>query len=310
MNKIEKVYLSGLGAIGSMFAAKIHDMNSEMLKVVANQNRIEKYKEKGVLVNGTQYDFNYMTSYAEAAPADLIIFAVKQHHLPQAIKDIKKFVGPQTIFMSLLNGIESERILEEIFGEEKVLYAFCVGQDSVRNDTHINYHHIGRIVFGDRTNNPNSEAVLAIKALFEKSEIPYNIPENISKELWWKFMINVGVNQVSSVLKAPYGVFQNTKDAMDLVLMAAREVVLLSQKADIHLTEADLDKMVSTLHQLDPKGKTSMLQDMEAGRKTEVDIFAGSVIRLGQKYGVEVPVNQMLYKQIQVLEAMNLKQSL
>lgn len=301
---IKKVYLSGLGAIGSIFAGKLHDTNPEVLKVIADRKRMERYTKNQIKVNDTYYNFNYILPDANDEKADLILIAVKQHHLEQSLKNIKKFVGENTLIISLLNGIDSEIMLENEFGREKILYAFCVGQDALREGTHITYNHIGKIIFNDPYN-PNSLKVQKVSRLFEKCHIPYETPDNILREQWWKFMLNVGVNQVSSVLKAPYGVFQNSKEAMDLVLMAAQEVVLISKKAGISLDEEDLERLVTTLHNLAPHGKTSMLQDMEAGRKTEVDIFAGSVIRLGQKYGVEMPVNQVLYKQIQVLENQN-----
>ncbi len=301
MNPIKNVYFSGIGAIGSIFASKIHDMNPKILKVIADEARIKRYTKNPVSINKKGYDFTYITPEQSGAPADLMIISVKQHQLKGAIKDLKNYVGKHTILMSLLNGIESEQILEKEFTENKILYAFCVGQDAIRNETQVTYTHIGKIVLGDPINN-NSSEVLAVKELFERSQIPYEIPENIVREQWWKFMLNVGINQVSTVLGAPYGVFQTSQEAMELVLMASEEVITLSKMAGVNLTSQDLDRIMTTLHKLSPQGKTSMLQDMEARRKTEVEIFAGSVIKLGEKYGIQVPINKMLYNQIQVLE--------
>ena len=141
-----------------------------------------------------------------------------------------------------------------------------------------------------------------MKELFEKADIPYNIPEDMLHELWWKFMVNVGINQISAVLKAPYGVFQKVKDAEELMKTASNEVIQLSCKAGINLKADAINEFIKVLSKLAPEGKTSMLQDIEAGRKTEVDIFSGTVIELGKKYGVATPVNNMLYKMIKTME--------
>ena len=120
--------------------------------------------------------------------------------------------------------------------------------------------------------------------------------------LWWKFMINVGVNQASAVLRAPYGIFQSSADARALMRLLMQEVLDLADKAGVDLNDKDLDQWDRILADLSPKGKTSMLQDVEAERKTEVEVFAGKVVAMGEKYHVPTPVNQTVLHMIRVIE--------
>jgi len=302
MTSLSRIYISGLGAVGAMYSGKLIDMDPNCLKVIASEERIRRYTENGVTINGRPYPFEYVRPEDGDHSADLIIIAVKQHHLEQSINDISRFVGGNTIILSLLNGITSEEIIGQRFGMDKVLYAFCVGNDTMREGTHIRYTNIGSIVFGEKTNKELSEKVTRVKELFDRAGIPYVIPEDMLREQWWKFMLNVGINQVSAVLRAPYRVFQEVPEAMELLFMASREVIQLSRKLGINLGEDDLEKCVPIIKRLDPKGKTSMLQDVEAGRKTEVEIFDGTVVELGRNYGVDTPVNDMLYRMIRALE--------
>ena len=115
-------------------------------------------------------------------------------------------------------------------------------------------------------------------------------------------MINAGINQASAVLGAPYSVFQRSGDARELMESAMREVMAIAQAAGVHLSEADITNWNLFLSSLSPDGKTSMLQDIEARRKTEVEMFAGKVIELGKEYGIPTPVNQTLYRVIKVIE--------
>lgn len=115
-------------------------------------------------------------------------------------------------------------------------------------------------------------------------------------------MMNVGVNQVSALLRAPYSVFQKVGEARELMEMASREVILLSQRMGINLNEEDIKKYIEVLNTLKPEGKTSMLQDVEAGRKTEVESFAGTVSKLGREYGIATPVNDFLLRAIHTIE--------
>jgi 2-dehydropantoate 2-reductase len=304
MNDIRNVCLIGLGAIGGAFAGRIQQNCPGSLKVVVNRERAERYGKTGVKINGKPISFIYAHPDKLADAADLIIVAVKQHHLTQTIKDIRKLVGPDTIILSLLNGISSEEIIGSEYGMDKLLYSFCVGTDTVRVETDINYTNIGRIVFGDRDNSELSPKVKALQGFFDKAKVPYSVPENMIREQWWKFMMNVGINQVSAVLRAPYGPFMVAGAARDLMFAASREVIRISEKAGIRLSEEDIEKYAKILTTLSPLGKTSMLQDVEAGRKTEVEIFSGTVIELGHKYGVETPVNNVLFRMIKAIEQM------
>ncbi|HOV39091.1 MAG TPA: ketopantoate reductase C-terminal domain-containing protein, partial [Spirochaetales bacterium] len=94
------------------------------------------------------------------------------------------------------------------------------------------------------------------------------------------------------------------EEAKAIMEAAMREVIAVSQKLGIGLGESDIDAWYPVLSKLSPSGKTSMLQDMEAGRKTEVEMFAGALIRLGKEAGCTVPVNEMLYNAIRAQERM------
>ena len=302
MQTINKVYISGLGAIGSAYASRIYDADPGLVTVIADQDRIRRYSQNGIIVNSKPYPFRFVTPEAAEGPADLILIAVKQHHLQQCIRDICRFVGPETIILSLLNGITSEEIIGREYGMDKLLYSFVVGTDAVREGTATRFSNMGRIVFGERTNLNHSPKVTGVKQFFDRVGVPCQIPGNMLRELWWKFMMNVGINQTSAVLRAPYGVFQKVGEARELMEMACRQVIRLSEKTGINLMEEDINSYLKIINTLSPLGKTSMLQDVEASRKTEVEIFSGTVIELGRKYGVETPVNEVLWRMIRTLE--------
>ncbi len=299
---INSVYIIGLGALGSMYAAKLQDAQPGMVKIIANAERISALKNSEITVNDKVYRFDFIIPGEIIEPADLLIVAVKSSHLPTAVEEMKSLIGPDTIVMSLLNGISSEELIAEEVGMEHVIYSFAVGMDAVRIGTQTRYTNPGKIVFGEERNDVLTERIKAIEQLFVKAGIPYQIPVDMQKALWSKFMMNTGINQTSAVLRAPYGIFQQDSEARKLMLIAAREVFMLSQLCGINLTEDDVNNFLQILDGLDPAGKTSMLQDVEAGRKTEVDFFAGTVVALGKKYNVETPVNQTLYYIIKSME--------
>ena len=302
MKKIQQVYLAGLGAIGSSFANLLHKMDPDCIKIVANPERIQRYSQNGIFVNEEKIPFQFIRPGEIVPHADLIIIAVKQHQLQQAIEDIRNFVGEETIILSLLNGIVSEEMIGHKYGMEKLLYSFVVATDAVREGTHVHYSKVGTIYLGEKCNKTYSSKVTAVKELFDRAAIPYVIPENMMYELWWKFCMNVGINQTSAILRAPYGVYQKQKEARELMQMACQEVVQISEKAGIGLTKESIGRYFDIVANVSPEGKTSMLQDVEAGRRTEVEIFAGTVIEMGRKYGIPTPVNDVLYHMLHIIE--------
>lgn len=305
MKNIETVSLIGLGAIGSANLAKISEsVPMENIRVVASGERSERYRKNGVCVNGKTYRFPICRPEDKVAPADLMIFAVKNHHLPQAIEDVRNHVGSNTIILSYLNGISSEEEIGDTYGMDKVLYSFVMRTDSTRIGDSTNYVNLGFVPFGEAQNIPGkySERVLTVEEFFKKTGIKYNIPENMIRDLWLKFMLNVGANQVTAVLRCTYSAIKNSKAVRDLLAEAMREAVAVSKAENIDLTENDITNCIEILSSLTPTGKTSMLQDVEARRKTEVEAFGQTVCKLAQKHGIDVPANKALVKFITALE--------
>jgi len=302
MKEIKRISLIGLGAIGSTYASKLHDMDTNCLSIITDRERYEKYSTRDFVVNDKNYQFNYVKMDEKVEPADLIIVAVKFHHLQQAILDIRNHVGPNTIILSLMNGISSEKLIGEVYGMEKLLHAMVLAIDAERQENNVKYASTAKIYFGEEDNRVYSDKVKAVKELFDKAEISYIIPENMLYTLWWKFMFNAGINQTSAALKATYKVFQEVQEAEALFRAAMREVLLLSQKTGINLKEEDLEAFVSLVKRQSPDSRTSMLQDVEAKRKTEVEMLAGTVCQLGEQYGVDTPINRTLFHIIRTME--------
>lgn len=298
---IHRVYFIGLGAIGLKYAARLHDLDAGLVKVIASARRMAALRTQPATVNGKRYDFSFLEPGQPAAPADLLFVAVKAGQLPQAIEDLRGFVGPNTCVVSLMNGISSEEQIGAVIGASHMLYA-NVYMDAVRDGNAVTYHDIGRIVFGEQDNTCRSARVDAIAALFQRAGIPCVVPDNMMRAHWAKFMVNAGINQASAVLRAPYGTFQVNAHARALMIAAAEEVVALSRCAGIGLGPEDIQNFLNIMDSLTPTAKTSMLQDIEAGRPTEVDLFAGTIIALGQRYGVPTPVNATLYQIIKAME--------
>jgi 2-dehydropantoate 2-reductase len=183
---------------------------------------------------------------------------------------------------------------------DKVLYSVAHGMDAVREGNRLVYEHMGMISFGGEAD--KADKISAVERLFRQTGIPHDASGDIMRKMWGKLMLNVGVNQTAAVYRCGYEGLQNEGPVREVMLGAMREVLALSEKEGVCLTQADLDYWLGVLDGVSPMGKPSMQQDVEAGRPTEVELFAGTVLRLGKKHGMDFPVNRMLYERIKAME--------
>ncbi len=300
MNIIKNVLICGIGAIGSIYADKIQRYDSQSLRILVDKERLNRYLANPTIFNGRELNFNYILPDNSDFKADLIIIATKFEGLKDALNNIKNFVKEDTIILSLLNGVTSEWLIAEKYGREKLLYSYFIGHSAVREGRKIIHDDVNTIVYGSE-NSDDIENVERVKEYFERARINYSIPDDILHSLWLKFMLNVAANQTTAILGLTFGELLENTRAMAFVRNVLKEVQAIAKAEGVKNPETMIDETVEHLHTMIPEGKTSMLQDVEAGRKTEVDMFAGTVIELGLKHHIETPYNTVLKELVDII---------
>ncbi len=294
------IFLIGLGAIGGAFAAQATD-NGHHFSIICDEARKRRYEATPFVINGKDYHFNCVTEKGEQE-VDLLLIAVKFHQLPNALEMVRPFVSDKTTIVSLLNGISSEEVVQEQLQTQNVLHAFVLGTDATKNGHQIDFNQNGKIVMG--TPHKKREAILQSTVDCLRSVgIEVKVPKNIVEDMWWKLMVNAGMNQVSALHRIPYGVFTQNEDIEALIRMAMQEVITIAKAMHINLQEEAIEKVMELSKTWGPMGKTSMLQDIENERKTEVEIMGGEICRLGESLNIPTPINRFLYHSIRYIEA-------
>jgi len=307
-NMLKKVTIMGAGAVGAIYAWRLSEyLGYPNVAVLATGERLARYKARGIYLNGERIDFNYQDQHSERKPSDLVIIATKNHHLGAAIEAIRPDVGAKTILLSLLNGIDSEKDLSVAFGAEKVLYGFTTALDSTREGNAINFSTEGVIYFGEH-DNTQTPRIKALSDLFNNAKIKWVNPDNIERELWAKFMVNVSINTISAITRGTYGDCAHIAAIKNLILQSQHEVIALAQAVGIKgLDSSYITKYQKIFASLAYEGKTSMLQDMEAGRVTENSAFCLRASQLAREYGVETPTIDLLGEILKGCEAVMLR---
>jgi 2-dehydropantoate 2-reductase len=270
------------------------------LTVLADAGRIERYRREGVTFNGETVNFRFATP-EEAKPADLVLFGVKYNALEAAMTTAAPAIGENTVLVSLLNGIISEDVLNERWPGQ-VLWEVSTDMDATRVGRALICQARGKIQIGER-DGQMTPRLSAVADLFQRAGITTEVRQDILYKQWFKLMVNVGVNQAAAAFDVTYGGLAQEGEARQAMLAAMEEVIQLSALEGCPLPADAATGWVPLLDTFNPTGMPSLRQDVLAKRPTEVELFAGTILRLASKHGLSCPVNQMLYDRIRAIEA-------
>ncbi|MDO4299851.1 MAG: 2-dehydropantoate 2-reductase [Clostridia bacterium] len=289
---IKKAGIIGLGALGGMygeFLAKA--MGRENVYILGDKERLCRYRKDGVFVNGSKIDFNYDIKDEKV---DLLIVAKKFHHLKNALENVKSFISESTIIISLLNGVSSEEVIRNTLECGKVLYCVAYGMDAQKYGNNIKFKNYGTLAIGEECNDKPSDTLMELKSFFDSIGLVYEIPDSMLNKLWSKFMLNVGINQVCAAYGLNYGDVQTEGEYRNKMIAAMEEVLAIGEKMGVPLHYDDITCWLNVIDKLYAESRPSMAQDILNKNKTEVEIFADTVIDLGKEYGIAVPINEEL----------------
>ncbi|MCC8152279.1 MAG: 2-dehydropantoate 2-reductase [Lachnospiraceae bacterium] len=302
MRKIKTVAVMGSGAVGSYFIWGLSEKLGENLWVIADGERRERYQRDGIHINDKCFSLHLRTPI-EAKGVDLLLIAMKYDALLHSLEEIKKIADDHTIVMTLLNGVDSEAIVGKIIGEEHMVYSL-MQIASQRKGNRITFapERTPGVFFGEK-DGTISGRIDALTDLFENSEIHYCVCHDIVQEIWKKMAFNVSMNLPQAIVGCPVGAFGVSEHMANLRWHLRDEVCRVAAARGIDISElSEIEKIKCPSL---PSSKYSTLQDLEAGRHTEIEMFAGTLIRIGKQYHVATPFCEFAYETIKALEEKN-----
>lgn len=292
-----------MGALGILYGnALSRHLGADRVRFLATGERLARYCQAEVLCNGEPCAFRFTDG--SDGPADLLLFAVKGTDLEQAMDEAAPCVGEDTVILSVLNGVSSEELLGLRFGPGKVLYSVAQGMDAMRQGISLTYINQGILFLGlpEEDYFDRGEKLEEVYTLFRDAGVTVEKETDILHRMWCKFMLNVGVNQVCMAYDCDYGGVQVPGQARETMIAAMDEARKVGACQGVLVTRKDLQDYLAVLDGLDPKAMPSMRQDSLAHRPSEVELFAGTVCRLAQQYGMQAPVNAALQEKIREIE--------
>ena len=271
MSAIRTVAVIGAGNIGAYVIRGLADQLGENLWIIAEGDRKERLAKDGLIINEAAYSLHVRTP-EEAAGADLIIVGVKYHALREILPAVRTIAGPHTLVMSLMNGVDSEEILAEAIPKEQIVYAM-IRVVSARDGNKVNILPTGKgmgIHYGQVRGLPGEEAFDALEELFATAALDAVRDDDILTAMWSKYAFNNCENLPQTILDAGVGCYEDSAHAAWLRTAVYNETRLVAEAEGVHLPP---EPKHVTSPQFPKHAIYSTLQDLRAGRKTEVEGF-------------------------------------
>ena len=300
--EIKTAAVIGAGAIGSYFIAGLSPKLKDGLWIVAEGERKHRLSENGITVNDRKIPLHVKTP-EEAKGADLVLVTVKYGALEAALPMIEKIVDSHTIVLSPMNGVDSEKVIGERIGMEHMVYSM-IKIASERKEDRISYNPetTQGIFFGEK-DGQESERIKALSELLSGTQVHYHVCDNIEQDIWYKYALNISKNLPQAIINCGLGAYNDSQHVAYISKRLREEVVQVAAALGIDIS--DENNISGKSATFSPEARFSTLQDLDAKRPTEIDMFSGTLIRMGKELSVETPFNEFAYHAIKALEEKN-----
>lgn len=290
---IQKVGIIGAGAIGAYFIWGLENH----CDILAKENRYERLKNEGIYINDVHYDL-HVASIEEKHAYDLLLICTKYDGLKEVLPYLPSLIHENTIVLSLLNGVDSEELVGQVIPKYHIVHSLMrIASKREMNRIYFDPKIISDVYYGSIYD--NQWMVEELNAFFSHTKIKYHALDNILEDQWLKYASNISNNLPQAILGIPH-ILYDSEHGKFLSHALWSEVYKVACAKGISIPEKP------TMFTDVPKSsKWSTLQDIEAKRRTEVDMFLGVLIQMARENNIDVPYSEFAYHLIKSIELKN-----
>jgi 2-dehydropantoate 2-reductase len=302
-----KVAIIGPGALGCLLAAKFTLAGEKVWLVDYRLERAEILTRQGILLKtpqGTVAEVRVPVGLPGAVGrVDLTILTVKAHQTAAAAQSLPLFLGAGGLALTLQNGLGNLEEMATVAGPEHLLGGASILGVTKLREGEVLLAGLGPTYVGLPPGSLVSpDEVEAVAALFRRAGLPCEVRGDIEAVLWEKLLVNVGINPLTALLQVKNGALLSLPPAWEVAVAAATETLAVARAEGIHL-KVDPEVRLAEVCTATAANCSSMLQDVTAGRQTEIEALNAQVATRGAAHAVPTPVNLLLTQLIRALEA-------
>ena len=289
-----KVTIVGTGAIGSIKGTVLSRSGQDVTFVELKKDYIKAIRENGLHIDSGQgekiLNIKITDDIEDGGIPDLIIMAVKSYDNVQAAKDCLKVMGPDTLILTMQNGVGNIETISEIVDKKHVIAGTTTFGSTVLKPGYVKAS-IGEIHIGE-INGGITERIQKVAKDLENGGFKVGISSNVTSLIWTKLLVNVGINAIGALTLRRNGEIPEIAPAAAVQKMLVDEGAAVAEALGIKFDVEDIHEYVKKVCYGTAQNKASMYQDIERGSITEVSAMNGEIQREGKKLGIQTPANE------------------
>lgn len=293
-----KVAVMGAGAVGCYYGGMLACAGHEVV-LIGRRQHVEAIERSGLRLEAQSFDERIplaaSTQASAVQGAKLVLFCVKSTDTQSAALEIRPFLAPDTLVLSLQNGVENADEVRKVI-TQPVAAAVVYVATEMAGPGHVRHHGRGELVI-----EPSSASAEVAQALIAAG-VPTEISDNVRGALWAKLILNCAYNALSAITQLPYGRLVKG-EGVTTVMRDIVDECLAVAKADGVTIPGDIGKAVRMIAETMPGQYSSTAQDLSRGKRSEIDHLNGLIVRRGDALGVATPSNRLLHTLVKLIES-------
>ena len=306
MLALVRIAIVGTGAMGSVYAVLLGDAGHEVWAIDAWQDHVDAINANGLRVAGASGDrvarIRATSNPAEVGVCDLVVVSTKAMHVDAASQAARPLVGPDTVVLPIQNGLGSAEVVARNMGEEATALGVVGGFGaSIVAPGHVHHNGWELLGLGER-GKPATDRIRRVAQVWEDAGFKVKVYDDVDLLVWTKLICNVCFSGTCAVLDRTISEVMNDPDAWAVASACATEAYRAGRAAGIQFAFDDPVEHVRDFGSKIPNARPSMLLDLHAGRRCEVDVINGAIPRVSKQHGLEAPTNEVVVHLVKARE--------
>ena len=294
-----KIAIVGVGGVGGYFGGRLARAGIDTV-FIARGATLQALRSKGLRVDSIAGDFTIdrvtaTDDPASIGPVDAVIFTTKAWQIAEAAEKAKPLIGRNTVAVPLENGMEAPDQLARAFGRQNVLGGLCGIVSYIVEPGHVRHAAIDPFVMFGELDHSKTERVERLRETFERAGIKAEVPPDIHRSMWSKFLFIAPMSAIGALTRVPIGAWRSAPEARNLAIRALHEMVAVATARGIKLDDDAVEKTLARYDGMAPDSTSSLQRDIMEGKPSELEAQAGAIVRMGREAGVTTPVCEVLY---------------
>ncbi len=303
---MSEITVVGAGAIGCLFGALLREAGHRVIMLDIDSARAEKIARDGIHLTGISGErvvqVEATDRIGDAADCDLAIIATKSYDTEAAMDGIADALKPSTPVLTLQNGLGNVEVISKTVGDERTIGGITSQGATMVDDGSIVHAGKGKTVIGTPSNELTDNLKL-VRDVLDSAGFEPRTSDDLESTIWNKLIINVGINALTAITRLKNGELLEFEGTREIMREAVAEAVAVAEARGIKIAHEKPLGQVEEVCRLTATNISSMLQDVLASRRTEIDAINGAIVKLGAEAGVPTPINTTLTALIHAIEA-------